>query len=278
MAPVIFICLAKTITPSAPGLNDRFVLKLLGAAALLAAVLGGVALLLARTRAAWIGSALGLATAAVSYLIARRSTWTRHLRQKWIWAAVPVAVLVLLIGGALFASKRLGSLTEGSQWETRLYFWYVASESHSPFSPLGIGRGGFGRVFWDEVDELQQSFEGRFFRRNQVALTGYQRALDPGNVHNDYLEMWSESGPIALFAHFVLIGYLIYFFSLRLWRGPTEDHPTPRSPAAKSLLLGGFVCALFDALLGFPLGLPCSIALFWFYAALLNQYIEHPER
>lgn len=275
IAPMIFICLARG---AAPGLLPA---RLVAIAIAFVAML---ALALARARAAWIGTALGLMTAGVSIAIARRDQWQPLLARRRAIAIGAAALVCILAAGVVLGparqpiARRLGSLTEGSQWETRLYFWYIAAGAHSPLSPVGIGRGGFGRVFWDEADKLQLSDVGNYFRRNHVALTGYSRALDPGNVHNDYLEMWAESGPGALFAHLLLVGYLIFFFAARLWRIGIRSLEPARMPVMKSLALGGFVAALFDALLGFPLALPCSLALFWFYCALLGQYIEDPER
>lgn len=266
MGPLLFICLARALAPG-------FLPGRIYALAMVVCI--AVALYLARCRAVWIGCVLGsgltLALVLAGYIAPRIDRFSRDARRLLAGAAAGAAVLgLILIATAASAHSvraKLGSLVSGSQWETRIYYWYVASSLHSPFSPIGIGTGGFGRRFWDQVDATQRSPEGRYFTRNVAAMAGARTTLDPGNVHNDYLELWAESGPFALFGHLLFVAFLVYFGVARLLRSPSPMH---------AALLGGFACMLFDGMLGFPLALPCSLALFWFYGAMLNQLIERP--
>ena len=275
--PTLFICLARLFAPG--WILGRLL-------ALLVIPFLAYTLFLMRSRGVWIGSFLGLCAIAIAFIVSYRSIFLASLRRWWGRLALSMAIVALIAG--IFAAgpaeleraaeRRLVSLIAGSQWESRLYYWYAAIRMNSPLSPRGIGAGEFGKRFWDEIDEHQKSADGRYFRRNLVSLTAAGKALDPGNVHNDYLEMWVESGPGALFAHLLLAGYLLYFFSLRLMRMGGAPPFRRGVFLSRACLLGAYVCVLFDAVLGFPLALPCSLAVFWFLSALLNQYIDIPER
>jgi hypothetical protein len=273
MGPLMFICLARA---AAPG----FLPGRIYAAAMVPLI--AVALALARCRAIWLGAALGLGSAALLVALHQAGALAARapkLRAPLVacFAGSALVLLVFAAAPALWPApvrSRARALVERSQWESRLYYWFVAAKMHPGLSPAGIGAGGFGQRFWNEADEIQQSEAGPYFRRNIIALADERGALDPGNAHNDYLEMRAESGWGALFGHLLLAGYLAYFAAIRFFGLFGGAIPPHRRPIAAACLLGGFICSLFDALLGFPLALPCSLVLFWNLCAALEQTAE----
>lgn len=277
MGPALFVCLA--FAAGARSRAARF--AGIGAAGLVA-----IALLLARTRAVWIGAAGGLVATAALVALARPAAARELLRGRRAVLAAGAALVALALAGGLAGSeswRRLARLDPGSQWENRLAYWRTATLMGPTLAPLGVGHGGFGRAFWWELDRLLASEEGPLYRRNLVALTGEGGALDPGHAHNDYLEMRAESGPFALFAHLAFVGYLLAFGSIAAIRRGRAAPPDAGEFAAAlraiavAAPVGGFVCAAIDAAFGFPLALPCSLVLFQTIAATLHESIHSPR-
>ena len=276
MGPAMFLILARAATPIRA---NRPQLHRLGEIGRLIALPTAFAILLslyfAKSRAVWIGSALGFSVAGAIVLAAHRDrvkaafrlTGVRFAAISFASLAVAAALLSSPASAARAAFDSAASIVTRSEFENRLYFWYIASGMRDPLRPIGIGARGFQREFWDDVDTHQQTPEGGLFRRNLMAIMGEEHSLDPGNVHNDYIETRTEFGPFALFAYLLLVGYLVWFYGLAALRSRESALPM-------ALVLGGFVCMLFDQTLGFPLALPCSLALFWHFAALMNQTIE----
>lgn len=272
VGPAFFVCLAMAALapPGRLGLAAR-------AGALGAAGLVAVALALARTRAVWIGCATGSLVAA-AVLVSGRPALLRELRASRAGRAFVVGALALVVVAGSLAGReswrRAMRLDPGSQWENRLCYWFTAASMSPTTSPLGVGKGGFGRAFWYELDLALQRPDGRFFRRNLVALTGEGGAIDPGHAHNDYVQLRLETGALGLFAHLAFVGSLAGLFAARLRRdaGSGGSEAAPRSElAARACLLAAFVCTLTDQMFGFPLSLPCSLILFMWLAAVLHR-------
>lgn len=279
MAPALLICLARACV------RGRMVWRAL---ALVVAVVVAYALVRAEARAAMIGLLLGLIFAVTLYLIAlpargadlggSADSGVTRARRLAIPSRFVIAGLCILVAAPLLyrPGKRVFiKLISRNEFENRLLFWRVATETHSAWNPIGIGAGSYGRVFWAELEEFQSRPVGRYYSRNVNALRGPGgRSVDPGNVHNDYLEIWAEAGPLGLFAHLTMAAYLIYFLVLRLIRPPPGAEPDRWTLAKLACLTGAFVSMLFDGTLGFPLVLPCSLVVYWIVAASMNEVIE----
>ncbi len=275
MGPVFFLALGWVFRPAAGALRVT---------AALAALVLGYALFLARARGVWIGTALGLAVTGALLAYFHRGLFLRVLGPRGLWIAVVLAGAVLLAGVAAAGPTRLGQrigqrlarTLASPQWESRIYYWSVASTMRSPTPPLGIGPGGFSRIFWDKADEFQLEPRSRYYRRNLGAISGDFRALDPGHVHNDYLEFWVERGIGGLLAHLAFVGYLGLLTFARIVTARPGVELTSAELAPRLALLGALICTLADSLLGFPLHLPCSLLLFWVLCALLASTIREP--
>ena len=103
---------------------------------------------MAHSRAVWMGSALGVATAIVTPLIAKAlASPEKALRRLGLVAAgcglaIGLMSFVALGPGPIgeLGRRRLGRVLSQSQFESRLIYWYATTNMHSPFSPLGVGR------------------------------------------------------------------------------------------------------------------------------------------
>lgn len=103
----------------------------------------------------------------------------------------------------------------GAASELRFEAWPYVAKAAAGFQPFGSGLGSFDRVF-EAVEPL-----------SLVAPTYFNHA------HNDYLELWLETGwaGAAIFAGFMLwLGRA----SLKAWRGRSR---APRAASAAALLL-----------------------------------------
>lgn len=251
LGPALFLSLAWA-------LERRGIARTAGLAA---AALVLLALVATQARAVLLGVLLGIVCVVailVRRVLADPKTMSR-VRRRVLVAAAALAVL-----GALLASPRLVAGFSYANLESRLYFFRIAADARAPAWPLGLGRGGFAHAFWSAVDEHQKGPEGPLFTRNLESLAARDgRALDPGGVHDDSLELLAEGGPFALFLHLALVGHVLVEGLRRAVRG--DDGKARRA----ALLTAGLLVSLVDSALGFPLALPASLAVFWLLIATL---------
>jgi len=267
--PIVFLAAASAVGAR------RKTIRIIAAGS---AILTASALFFARAHAAWLGFAAGALVVVILVLIraARDGAGQRTVRGKMARLALgALMVLVLIAIPAISHFESLRPVPRGANLESRIYYWRIAAELHPASSLVGAGAGGFARDYWSLLDRHQSSEEGRLFVRNLGAMIGKdQRALAPGNVHDDYLEIWAEAGPIALFAHLALAAYLVLHAARDLLRRSSLPPEGFSNWLPKTLLLAAFVSMLIDAALGFPLALPASLALFWCLAAMLDRQIR----
>lgn len=277
LGPVFFVCLARSIRVSS--LLGRIL-------SLLVALEIACALYFAHSRAVWLGTAFGLGFLALVMVTVGHRGET-ELAPSTIRRRVAISggmCFLLILCAFAVPSLRSGireggaRITQGSQFRSRLFLWKIATRMNDPWLPVGIGAGGFDRAFWTEAAEFVGENESEMYRRNITAMSAKSKTLDVGHVHNDYLQMWLEAGPLALAAHLALVAYLLFFGLHSIWvRGPTLQVPVGER-LCRGALLGALVCMSVDSTLGFPLGLATSIAMFWFLCALIEQFIEVPVR
>lgn len=241
LGPAIFVCLAHAASRSGT------VRKL----TLLAAGLAGLALVATRARAALLGTLVAFFLVAVLHAVRER---------------VPKRRAVLLVSGCVLLAVSFVAVVRSARpaWvldvnvESRLGFFHTASGA--PEVLEGVGRGGFSQTYWDRVAaEAGGDSRAPFLRALVGATDGSSRTLDPGNVHNDYLELLLEGGAVALALHLVLVVLALSSGARRALSGEQ----------AAGLLVGGLVVSLVDAAFGFPLALPASLAVFWVLVSLL---------
>ncbi len=164
-------------------------------------------------------------------------------RRGWRPAAAVGGAVILAVGavaafGLTPILARFGPQTAG---ELRFEAWpYVAAAAQS-FQPLGSGLGSFDRVF-QAVEPL-----------NLVAVTYFNHA------HNDYLELWLETGWIGVA---ILCGFIFWLAgsSYRAWRW--GDGPARAASAAILLMMA-------ESVVDYPLRTETLMVLFAFCCGLL---------
>lgn len=135
-------------------------------------VLGACAVVLSGSKAA-------LAAALVVALLLLAGSW-RRLRPAVRWLVL--AVVVVAVAGGLAVGRRLGTGALAESARVRLGYWQGAMRVWEDY-PLGVGLGNFGLAY----------------PRVKEAV-----AEETQLVHNDYLQLLAEAGPLAAAGLFAL--------------------------------------------------------------------------
>lgn len=206
-----------------------------------------LALLLSQTRAAWIACAASLA-----FLLAATYGQWRPRRLLDLGLTLGVAVALFSIPspfnpGRIRLASRLASAADARSSDAGgRFFLYRASLRIAARRPLlGAGGGNYTRAFLHEQAAMlaEPRNAGEPYRLTHEA-------------HNDFLQVASESGLLALAA---FVGVL----ALLLRRGFRRNDPQLAACGAALAAFGA------DALFSFPLSVPASAALFWVLAGAL---------
>ena len=150
--------------------------------------------------------------------------------------------LLLLLSLAHFSNRNPRSI--GDSFAGRSLIWR-ATLSDSWFRPLGTGPGTFAYLYPSRVGSLlTQSADAdtqRFAGREEHAL-------------NDWVELWSDLGPLAP----ILLIVLVVLFVKALTRPAASERSSSRA------VIAGIVAALITAsFFDFPLYRPETAVLFW---------------
>ena len=183
------------------------------------AVLMAVAVLLAETRAIWIGCAV----AAVYFAW----NWRR-----WLIAVMPVAVAIVYLVSPPVIKERFHSLVHGKQVDSnqfRLVTWRTGLAMIEAHPLLGLGPEG-PRIHFDEYlpKDVVTKPEGSYI-----------------HLHNIYLEYAAERGIPAMLVLMWLMGMIVYDF----WKGLRELPPGRND--RRFLLHGGIAVVLATLAEGF---------------------------
>ena len=191
-----------------------------------------------------IHSRAGVLLAGPAVLLALAVLWRGDGGRRGWRPVVAIGIAVILAGGAVAAFGRMPILARfgpHTAGELRFEAWpYVAAAARS-FQPLGSGLGSFDRVF-QAVEPL-----------NLVAVTYFNHA------HNDYLELWLETGWIGA----AILGVFILWLagsSYRAWRW--GDGPARAASAAIVLMMA-------ESMVDYPLRTETLMVLFAFCCGLL---------
>ncbi len=187
----------------------------------------------------------GLGVAVAAGWVARRFAALPARRQ----AAVVLGVLVLVggLGAGLLATGNLPAvlaerltnldLSQRSAWE-RLVWAKDAFEIVKDHPLLGVGGGGWGSRYYQ-----YQSY-GYFTRE----------------IHNDFMDIWVETGTVGLAAFLALIGASAYV----TWRlARARRGPDPEGSALVAALGGAWVMLVVHSALDFNLALGCVGIYLW---------------
>lgn len=136
----------------------------------------------------------------------------------------------------------------------RLLIWNSALEliKEKPFFGWGVGTFGI------HYPEAQGAFLSRDENRNYLPRTN--RSV---HAHNDYLQIWAETGLVGLLLFFGILGtfYWTLFSFLKKRRGKDCN-------LFVIFFAGGITSFLIDATVSFPLYIIQNGMLFWFLIAL----------
>ena len=213
----------------ATSLGGRLVWWLLG----IGAALGGVCLILTKSRSAYVALVIGLVWMAAGY---GRVFWKRH----WKLLAAAVAFLVVAAGVAIGTGRldRLVLSETGKSLRYRLQYWQGAWRIIHDRPWLGVGPGNFGE----------------HYQRYKVPSAS-EEVQDP---HNAVLELWSTSGVgAAMLAIVTIVGFVIVTRRPHSPRDPTPPPGMTPDPPRRTFLPHGVLAALIAVVLTeflFPVG------------------------
>lgn len=213
------------------------------------------ALVVSGARGPW----LGVAVACLPYYFLL--AMSPKLRRQLLFAGgVAMVLLVLILFMPLPFLKFQFNLTErllaSKQISVRLYYWLIAYEMFREKFLFGVGYGNYNVLFWEFVSRFQGTPAGAYF---QFILAEQIRGVSPGYVHNDWLQIATESG---------FLGFTIW---VALWSSLlTQGWETARAVARRarvhlmaSTFYASFWAFAVDGCFNFPLHIPVSGALFW---------------
>ena len=205
-------------------------------AALAAAIILSAALLVSRTRSAWIGAVFAFIT--LTYLFLRYGPKAETKKRGGAMASIigsPITMITLgflvfaLVGGlAPLVTKRAASVTKISEdvsFQTRLNMWNGAALMAAEKPLTGWGLGSF------------QVLQSLWTHDGDEPFVALQLGTDQRNMaHNYYFQWGADAGSVGL----ILYGATLTLFLLSVFRGAGET----RTPFQMALLAGATASAI----------------------------------
>ncbi|HCL28740.1 MAG TPA: hypothetical protein DIC52_09925 [Candidatus Latescibacteria bacterium] len=236
---------------------------------------GAILLVLAGSRGGWLG--VGVALLVMFWAAPRPADWGRRLLLAILTAGLlsPVAGFVLesvpVAGGGTAADvveelvdsswTKVMSTFDGANFSRamRLLIWRDGLQLVQAHTWLGVGPGHYGL----ELPAYRSTTAQRQWRE----LMG-RRGNQPYHAHNEFLEVWAETGIAGVVMLIALLAVALRV-AWRLSRRPTEDNTcaTDRSLALGGL--GGLVAVTVHAFFSFNLRDPVSGTHVWVLCALV---------
>ena len=233
-------------------------------------------LVLARTRAIWLGATCGFTTMFVIGLvmlalrrIGFRSWLLLQCTTFMICGYLALMVLIILPAiGSLPKIDRKFDLQEriesGVEIKSRLYYWKMAIDMGVENPLRGLGYARFDPEFWNYTLDHQKSADGRYYRDVLPSISG----TTPEHVHNEYLEIFCELGFPGLILALLIICFFIYFGIIRIFGQESRDRTLHAL-----CCFSGMVLILVDAAFSFPWRLPASLIASCIIFAWMYEYI-----
>jgi len=213
------------------------------------------------------GAFLGLAAATVLFgaglvvIVFREPAPKKILAIAAIGISLVVALLAVPVAGGGLLASRLRSLADpySDSIRNRIVFNLIGLEMIAERPVLGMGPGMVAPEFYPTFLRMKRRWGGAAWEMAARDLNG--RVAE--HVHNDWLEIWIESG---------LLGFAAWLWLVSVWAvgviGGVGDGGIERTE--RLLLLAVFSAAfaiLVNALFNFPLHEPCRASLFWLLVA-----------
>ena len=233
-------------------------------------------IMLARTRAVWLGLIVGV----VGFILIGMRYGIRHrigLREIRRLGVGIGLVVVGLVVGIHFVLQVLNApidvverIRSDKEIRSRLYYWNAAIDKGFEKPVFGQGYAMYDTLFWDYALDQQKTPLGPYYYDVIPAISGG----NPGNVHNEYLEVFCEQGFVGLSALFALLGFFVFFGYCSIMR-----NPDPHWVFQILAMYGALLMILVDAMFSFPWHLPISLLIFtiilaWLYDAIHPQTTE----
>jgi O-antigen ligase len=220
-----------------------------------AAVVMAMALVVTNSRGGTI--ALGaeifvlIVTASFGWGKKKQQSRARRIRAAALRGVIAIAVVMVLIGGALLLSgpevftRFLGTPIADDPTTGRAHFWRVTVDVIKAYPLIGSGLGSFGAIY------TRYDTRNGFYRLEQA--------------HNDYLQTLSDAGIIG-----AILGLAFIFILFRRGFARRETHDRFRRAVTTGALAGCFG-ALVHSFFDFPLHTTANGLLFVILAAIATQ-------
>jgi len=210
---------------------------------------------------------------------------------RWRWPRVTIdrrrlatfTAVILVLGMAAMLWGQYGGrhretllrrLSSHREMSNRAFLWLIAIEMIREKPILGIGYGRYNAEFWPYCERYVQRPGNEMFSHALRQMRG----SNPGQAHNDLLEVACETGVFGT-AAYIALWVVAFVFCRRCARvGRPSDQRLAR------YLRAAFLCVFVDSLFGFPLQLPASAVLFWIllgtaaqtYRRVIGQWASAP--
>jgi O-antigen ligase len=151
---------------------------------------------------------------------------------------------------------------------SRTVFNLIALELAREHPLLGIGPGLYGVEFWNAFLALERRDPSVSF---EVLARDFNGRLAE-HAHNDWLEIWAETGLLGLAAWMALLAV----WAVAIIRALAAQHLAPRPRILLVALASAVLALLVNALFNFPLHDPARASLFWLLLALSARLAIQP--
>ena len=235
-------------------------------------------LVVAGSRGAWWAAMAGCLVLSGGFLF---QVWRRValLRPLWVGGlAIWLGLITLILSERTMVASPTGPVSVGERMASsanivgpgaqldytinhRYRIWQVAKEMIREKPLVGQGYGAFPSRFVEVRRGLQE--------RGEFPTEQWNTYFDSDYAHNEFLQIWAESGVFALLGFVALIAAVIWGAARAGWR--------PRSERLDLWAALGLVTAmLVHSLVSYPLHLPLNGMLFWLALGALasREFVE----
>jgi len=226
-------------------------------------------LLITRTRGAWISLLISFLLVLMLLLLYRRNFFKKEKTSIIMLTTVAFFITLIFLTPNYLNRGKISIIERGasvinfkSSASQRFLIWNAAVQLIKEKPLLGWGVGTFG-VYYPLA-------QGEFLSRqeNKSFLPQANRSI---NAHNDYLQVWAETGIIGLFLFAMIIGTFYWRAFSFLRKNCRENSAIPCLYLI--FFTGGITSFLIHALVSFPFHIIQNGMVFWLLLALSENII-----
>jgi O-antigen ligase len=226
-------------------------------------------LVLSGTRAALLGFLVGAAIVSVAQFRYLSRELNGALGKLLVGAIVVGASCVVIFSTSnpinyrnLRLAQRFGQILDlnSSSVRERIFFYSTASRLIAKNPLLGTGPGTYKLDFFPGVAALNREDN----RAGVMLMTTDLQNRLAEHAHNDYLELWCETGSIGLAALLLtMVALAVRFVRRSGGIGNRGDDSSAELRVLSTGMFAGAACTFFNALFSFPLHMPIRSCLLW---------------